>query len=199
MEAKEEWVTGSTLLAQLQDFDQQTAWQCLAEYFRPALVRLSLSQGLDAREAEDVAQETLIEFARLYKMGRYERGKGRLKSWILGIAKNKLAHAHRSRRKRNVLPAADLGLSTEWMDDVPAQTEPQWDREWKRLTFEKCVERVRSTIDERTWRVFEMTVLGRRSVQEAASSLRMSSSQVYNARHRVLSRLRALADQFNDC
>jgi DNA-directed RNA polymerase specialized sigma24 family protein len=45
--------------------------------------------GLDSNEAEDVAQETLIEFVRAYGGGNYDRSRGRLSSWIFSIAPRK--------------------------------------------------------------------------------------------------------------
>ena len=50
-------------------------------------------------DAADVAQETLTDFLRDYRAGKYDRRRGRLRSWISGIARHRVLDTLRQRAR----------------------------------------------------------------------------------------------------
>ena len=82
-----DWNTTTTaLLRGLKNAEDAEAWAELEARVRPIVFALARRMGLDGNAAADVAQETLVTFLCLYRDGRYERERGRLGSWIVGIA-----------------------------------------------------------------------------------------------------------------
>jgi DNA-directed RNA polymerase specialized sigma24 family protein len=88
-----DWVTTSTILGGLRDFEDRASWERFVARFRAPIVRLALGHGLEAADADDVAQETLVAFADGFRAGRYDAQQGRLSSWLFGIAYRQVLRA----------------------------------------------------------------------------------------------------------
>ena len=81
-----EWKTTSVILDDLADFENRETWNRFAGRFRDPLMRFGRKIGLNVADAEDMAQQTLLVFAEGLRGDRYDRAKGRLSSWLFGIA-----------------------------------------------------------------------------------------------------------------
>src|SRR5436305_1544249 len=80
------WLTTATVLEKLRDFANRDAWDRFSERFRRPVVSFARGMGLAQSDAEDVAQETLMAFAKAYREGQYDPAKGRLSKFLFGIA-----------------------------------------------------------------------------------------------------------------
>lgn len=179
--------TTTRLLDALHDTRNEPAWAHLDARYRPVVTGLARRLGLKGPDAEEVAQQTLAEFVRAYREGRYDRGKGRLSSWILGIAHHTTCQFLRSSQR------AGLGAS-EAADEPALRT--IWTDERDRAILVRALAMLRdeSAVDERTFMAFDLVALRGVPVAEAAAQSGMSESQVYVAKSRVAKRLRALVE-----
>src|SRR5262245_31777004 len=89
------WITTATVLQQLRDFENRSAWDSFTERFRRPVVSFAKSMGLTQADAEDAAQETLLAFAEAYRRGQYDPSKGRLSRFLFGIAYRQSLKARR--------------------------------------------------------------------------------------------------------
>jgi len=89
--------TTTTLLQALRDPRQETAWREFDGRYRPVLESVGRHMGLSHPDAEEVAQETLVQFVRDYQRGLYQRDKGRLRVWIQGILRHRALDVLRRR------------------------------------------------------------------------------------------------------
>ena len=64
--SEHEWVTTSTMLQRLSDFDDRGAWERFSARFLHPIQAYARKRGLGHEEAEDVAQESLLAFAQAY-------------------------------------------------------------------------------------------------------------------------------------
>ena len=190
-----EWITTTVVLERLRDAEEAT-WELFVERFRPAIVRFATGLGLERHDAEDVAQETLIDFLRAYHGGGYERTQGRLSAWLFGIARRRVLNNRRaaSRRPRVMPPgqrtAVLAGLPDE---DAVRQT---WDRSWEQAVLEHCLDRVRGEVEASTLAAFEAFAIHGRPAADVAREMGMSSNAVFLAKHRVMKRLGELRREF---
>lgn len=74
-----EWLTTTMLLQGLSDSANNAAWSRFIERFRAPLLANLRRSGARVQVAEDLAQETLLEFARAFREGRYDWQRGRLR------------------------------------------------------------------------------------------------------------------------
>lgn len=187
-----EWVTTSTIIDRLRGGEDQAAWTGFVERFRRPVVAFARGLGLNETQAEDAAQETLMAFAVQLREGGYDRERGRLSSWLFGIAYRQAMAA----RRKGATEHARGGDSAP-VEDVPQDRASMvWDREWERRVLEECLQQVRSEVEPRTFAAFELAVQTGLSAEGAADLLGLSPKQVYNAKHRILKRLRELREQY---
>ncbi len=193
-----EWLTTSTMLDDLRDFEHPTAWPRFAERFRPSIVRFSRKLGLSESDSEEVAQETLAAFLSAYRDGRYDRSKGRLSRWLFGIAYRQAQKARVDRARRARVEGSPE--HTSFWDNAPDEESSVqlWDREWEQGLLEQCLHRVRQEVEPNTIRAFELVALADCVPAEVAQELGMTVKAVYHAKYRVLKRIRELRADLDD-
>jgi RNA polymerase sigma-70 factor (ECF subfamily) len=183
----DDWITTSTLLHRLRDF-RDDAWRTFVLRFRRPVASFAVDLGVPRDDAEDVAQEALLDFARAFREGKYDRDRGRLSAWLFGIAYHRAARLRRRRsREPGIEPeeAAAQVPDERWASTV-------WDRRWQAHVLAECVRQARREFAPETFRAFDLVVVRGRSPAEAAGELGIPVKAVYNAKHRVLKRVREL-------
>jgi len=183
-------VTSTTLLNGLRDPANQTIWSQYVDRYRPLVVRFCGRLGLEANDAEDVAQTSLLDFSQTYVAGGYERERGRLRDWLYGIVRNRIKNFRR-RKDREVPadPAAD-GPFAELA--ARADLDEIWEEEWRDAVIRQCLREVRREVEEQTYRAFELFAIQERPADEVAAELGVTPNTVYGAKRRVMERLREL-------
>lgn len=193
-----EWKTTSTILGRLRDHADGGAWEDFVAHFRVPIFNLARRLGLSPTDAEDVVQETLLAFAKNYRMNRYDRERGRLRNWLLGIAHNQAVAIRRKARNH--------GRSMGFHDDAaegepvepPKETMDWWEAEWERNVYERCIERVRSESTPQTMDIFRRLVMDGKSNADVAAELGLPLTTIYNVRSRVTKRIVELARIYQD-
>lgn len=189
------WITTTTLLDRLNDYEDRDAWDRLAERFRRPITAFALQVGVPPRDVEDVAQETLVAFAQSFRDGKYDRGRGRLRSWLFGIAYRQSLAQRRRNARHSAGPektlVADANLSPT------GAAFHIWDQLWERFLLEKALDRAREEFEPRIFRAFELVALEDRAPGDAADDLGVPLKAVYNAKHRVAKRVREWIDELD--
>jgi RNA polymerase sigma-70 factor (ECF subfamily) len=182
--------TNTALLDELRDHSNHRAWGDVVERYRPLLVGFACKMGLRPADAEDAAQIILMEFAKCYASGGYDRSKGRLRQWLFGIARRQIANCKRRRPAEHV-PQQDT-RTTAFFDRLPGhgQAESAWRTQWDAFVMERALQQVRSEVTSQTMEAFHLfAVLGQPS-SEVSRELGMTENAVFGAKRRVLARLR---------
>jgi RNA polymerase sigma factor (sigma-70 family) len=184
--------TTTKLLDALRAGNDEPAWLQIDSRYRPVIAGLARRLGLSETDAEETAQRTLTEFVRAYREGKYDRTKGRLSSWILGIAHNTALRVQRDGRR-----AGMIGIDE--VSDVADEDSLRsiWTDERDRSILSRAIDLVRaeSGIDDRTLQAFELVAIRGVPPAEAASQCSMSVDQVYVAKTRVTKRLRRVVEE----
>ena len=188
------WAAVEPLLEGMRGGDAPAAWRTFYELHGAMILRYARRRGLNAQDAEDVLQETMVTLLRLLPTFVYDPGRGRFVNFVLTVVHRKiLALRRRASRRREVVscesdearhalgrachgPARDGGAD-EWLRDVAAE----------------AVRRVRHCprTSARTFAVFEAYVLQHQPVGGVARTFGMKENAVYQIRNRVLRRVQA--------
>lgn len=183
--------TTTKLLDRLRAGDDADQWREIDARYRPVLRGFAASLGLPPADAEDAAQWTLAEVARMLRSGDYRRERGRLRAWIFGIARHRVQMLQRAAARRRRAEAADP------TPDLPDESSLSilWERETQRAIFHRAWEAVRSSglTSETNLRAFELVVLRGLPADAAAAQCGLSVDAVYTAKSRILRRLRELS------
>ncbi|MCA3010317.1 MAG: RNA polymerase sigma factor [Phycisphaerales bacterium] len=192
---QDDWRTTSWILDQMVDGDD-AAWRQFVERFREPLRRLARRTGLDDGEAEDAAQQTLLVFQDGLRRGTYDRDRGRLSAWLFGIARNEIRRASQRSRRRTAL---GLAGGEPWPSEAEAaDAERDWHRDWQEQVLALAMARVRREVQPNTWAAFERVQLHGEEPATVAAALGISRNAVFVAKHRVLSRLRAIEAELTE-
>lgn len=188
--------TNTVLLEGLQDPKNEAVWREFDARYRPVVLAFARRLGLDDADAADAAQEAMLEFVQGYRAGKYERERGRLRSWIFGIAKHRAADIRRSAARRREARGESAIVSTP-SDD---QQSTIWEEEWRSAIIRQAMTELRATtkINPKTIRAFELVALGGRRAAEVAEELDMTVNDVYVARSRVLDKLQGIISNLEE-
>ena len=180
--------TTSLLLDGLRDEDNRVVWEEFDRRYRPILYGFALRLRLEPADAADVAQETLLRFVQEYRAGKYDRGQGRLRAWLIGIARYRIADVRRDQARKRIARGESA------MGELVGEDEAErlWDLEQRRFIFHSALAELRgsSRLNERTIEAFERVVLRRQPVREVAAELGVTPQEIYDAKSRVVEKLR---------
>ncbi|MCL4219976.1 MAG: RNA polymerase sigma factor [Phycisphaerales bacterium] len=185
--------TSTALLAGLHEPGNEQVWFDFARRYGAILVGFARKLGLDENDAADVAQETLVRFVEEYRAGKYDRGRGKLRSWLLSIARTRVAAVYRARSVRGEQQAG-----TQVVDLSDEYTLTQiWQVERRQVILRQAMEELRTgtKTNEKTIEAFELLVHGGCPPAMVADQLGMSIEDVYRAKSRVAQRLREIVSR----
>lgn len=185
------WRTTTTgLLRRLGDPADEAVWRAFDARYRPVIHGLARRLGLTDDEAADVAQDALVQFVEGFRAGRYDRDRGRLRSWLIGIARLRMIDVQRrwvQRRERRG-ESALAGIPHE------SDLEPLWRSAERHAILRAALDELRATTktSEASLQAFDALAVRRRDVRAVAEELGMSVAEAYKAKNRVAARLRAI-------
>lgn len=191
-------VTSTTLLELLLQAGDADGWKQFHDRYWPMIVAFARKQGLGDNDAEDVGQETVMAFIQSYGNGGFDRGKGRLRSWLFGIASHKCTDVLRRRMRENVVCPETSG--TCFLDRIPSadEMETTWSAAWQHAVLKACLAEVAQEVQPKTYEAFDLYVLQEWPVENVAAKLGMTENAVYIAKNRVLSRARELLPRMEE-
>lgn len=180
--------TSTSLLIGLAEAENDAVWAEFDARYRPIVTGYCLKLGLTEHEAADVSQESLMRFLEEYRAGKYDRERGRLRSWLIGIVKYRVADLKRAKFARRELRGESAVV------DLPDddQLEALWEAERCHQLLRQAISELRgaSRLTERTMRAFEMFAVEQKPAAAVAAKLGISVQDVYVAKNRVAARLR---------
>ncbi|MGB9624501.1 MAG: RNA polymerase sigma factor [Phycisphaerae bacterium] len=188
-------ITTTTLLDGLHQTANARAWRRFEERFHPMILAFARKLGLNETDAQDAAQETMMAFVEAYRQGRYDRSKGRLRSWLFGIARRTVVEIVRRRpREVAVSDATDAGAFIETAE-APDTAARIWEHEWRCAVLQACVAEVAQNIAPETLAAFDLYVLRQWPAERVAEQLGVTTNAVYVAKNHVLTRIRQIREQ----
>lgn len=194
--------TRYSLLSRLQDWGDQDSWRDFFESYWRLIYSVALKSGLTDSEAQDVVQETILCVAKDIQKFKRQRDLGSFKAWLRQITRWRIADQF-SKRPPDVFPphGADEPTTTpeavitpqplEHLLDCSSSTlETLWEQEWQKNIFNAALARVKTSVKEEYFQIFDLYVLKEWSAHKVAKTLNVSLGTVYLAKHRVTSLLK---------
>lgn len=189
--------TTTSFLMDLHNPQNEAAWRRFYARYTPMLLSYARRVGLSDADAQDVVADTLATFIQAYWAGRYRRDKGRLKSWLGGIARNK-ALKRLTRRTHASLSAGDPGDDSRPLEPAaPDDRDEAFEREWQLERLNQALEILRLESDPNTYQAFDLYALKDWPVAKVASFLDMTTNAVFICKHRCLKRLRRIVENLD--
>lgn len=183
----------TNLLLAVQNMESD-AWRRLVEVFSPVVMHWCLQSGVDKHSALDIVQEIFVAVARNISSFRRREAAGSFRNWLATICRNKIRDHFRDQAKH---PNGRGGTEAlNWIqqqqnDADVSDPDDSINEQWlgKMIPF-RVVELVRSECQAVTWQAFWMSTIDNVSPAAVAEKLEISLATVYQAKSRVLRRIR---------
>jgi RNA polymerase sigma factor (sigma-70 family) len=188
-------LTRASLLVQLRDGANQTAWQEFVRLYGPVVYGFARNRGLQDADAADLMQDVLRSVSNAIGKLDYDRKQGTFRGWLFTITRNKVFSFLSARRIR---PQAAGDSSTHRLLDAHPEASDGaavWELEYQRQLTAIAMERVKSEFQETTWRAFWLAAVDGQPAAEVAQQTGLSTGAVYVAKSRVLARLKEEVDR----
>lgn len=182
-------ITTTLMLDALKDPANDLVWSKFDQRYRPIIEAVAKRMGLRADEAADCAQQTMTDFAFAYQAGKYSRGRGRVRSFLLSIARHRAVDILRVRRNLRGESAVEYMPDERTVDSF-------WTNERRRAIALQAIQRLRdeSRLSEGNLNAFELLVVHGKSPEEVAVACGITPSQVYTVKNRVAPRLKEIIE-----
>lgn len=181
-------ITRASLLDRLKDLGDREAWQDFFDTYWGVIFHFAKRTGLDEAEAEDVVIETVTVVARKIEEFKYERERGRFKTWLLTIARHRIGDRFKKRARRDqhggTIPLESLPEGT-LPEPRPSELERLWDEEWQTRLIDMTLKAVKKHVGARQFQIFHSYVIQENSAADVAAFYNISRGQVYMAKNRV--------------
>ncbi len=177
--------TKPSLLLRIRDAGDSASWNEFAEVYGPIIRGYCRRRGLQPTDADDVAQEILVQVARSIGTFEYEPVRGRFRDWLGTVTRHKITRYFESKGRENSAIGHDKSAQLE-----ASAEDPEWTANLHARILEVALVRIRVGFEPSTWNAFERIWCVGLPAPEVARTLGMTIDAVYAAKSRVLRRLR---------
>jgi RNA polymerase sigma-70 factor, ECF subfamily len=181
----------STLLDQIRA-RRPEAWQRLVDLYGPVVYRWCRQLGVGRADAADVVQDVFAAVAAGTDRFRRERPEHSFGAWLRTVTRSKVCDHFR--RRRGLLDAEGGTNAQQQFLNLPEPAEESLSLSISLKPDSRFVHRalevVRAEFEPNTWDAFWRIAVDGQSPAEAAAAMNLSLAAVYQAKSRVLRRLR---------
>jgi RNA polymerase sigma factor (sigma-70 family) len=184
MPADREADTSMTLLERLQSNPRDPqAWSLFVERYQPRIHVWCMTWGLQASDAEDVAQDVLVKLFAAMSKFQYDPARS-FRAWSKTVTKHAWCDFLAARKKdpgRNAGPLDTIADSADAQSDLERRLEDGFEAE----LIDLAMHRVKKRVKPSTWQAFQLTVVEGLSGADAAQKLQIPVAHVFVAKNRV--------------
>ncbi len=176
--------THGSLLGRIRDPRNQDAWREFDAIYRPMLYRFARARGLKDADAEDVAQYCLAAIQKYIQDFQYDPSKGRFKSWLRTMVKNRVLMVMRK-------AGVDLAESKDLRRPQQREQSPEetFDELWMQEHLKHALDQISHEVADNTFRAFQLYVFNEWPVERVCEELSMSADHVYAIKYRLTKKL----------
>ena len=142
--------TRVSLLLRLKARDNSQAWQEFTAIYRPILLRYARACGLDAHDAEDIAQECLAQVNLSIGRFEYDKRRGGFKRWLRVMVKRRVIN--RLRKRRECLTESGVFRRPQAREALP---EDEFEKIWLDEHLRFCLTKLRDEVEPRTCEAYQ--------------------------------------------
>ncbi len=180
--------THLTFLLRLRDRSDSLSWQEFHHRYGQLLYRYARARGASHADSEDTVQEVEMYLFKAIQGFEYDARKGRFRAYLRSAVVHTLGR--RASKQAHQPAALDPQTFDYLTGEKEASADVRWEREWQLHRLRWAMNSIAAEFEPVTLKAFELHVLTGRPVDETATKLGLSKASVYQARSRVLKRLR---------
>jgi RNA polymerase sigma-70 factor (ECF subfamily) len=190
--------TRLTLLESLREGTDPQAWEEFFGRYWPLIYGYAKQGGCSDHSAEDIVQDVLATVFQQRSVFRYDPQRGRFRSWLGKVVRNKIAE-HRRRPNQRVRPlGGDSSAALAWQNADGDSPEAAWEAAFERNLLTALLDVLQAEMAPQRFQAFELFVFSDLSASEVAEITGLTRHGVYNARRAAFKRLEELGQPYRE-
>ena len=171
--------TRRSLVQRLSNLEDQRTWQEFFETYWRLIYSVARRAGLNAFEAEEAVQETIISVVRKIPNFKYDPNVGTFRGWLLTLARWRITDQLRKRRSQEAIDLEATSIEQPWFAET-------WNLEWETHLLTASLERLKQKSNLAQFQIFDCYVIKGWPAQKVAKELQVSVGSVYLSKNRLL-------------
>jgi RNA polymerase sigma-70 factor (ECF subfamily) len=173
---------------------EETAWRQVVALYQPLIRAWLVRQQVQPQEAEDLTQDVLAILVKGLPRFDHPGKPGAFRAWLRAITVNRAREFWRQGKCRALTPGGSAFLDQlDQLEDSASDGSRLWDEEHDQHVLRHLLTELEKDFEPATLQAFRRLTFDKASGREVAAELGMSRAAVYNAKSRVLQRLRETA------
>lgn len=184
-------VTSLSLLHGIRHQDA-AQWDRFGRIYTPLVYKWCRQAGIAENDAPDVVQEVFQVVFRKIHQFRRERATDSFHGWLYGVTRHKILDHFREINDRPIAQGGSVAHA-QWQDmpaALPEQLEEHQIKQETSVLYHQAYELLQVEFEKHTWKAFWRAAVDGVSAKLVAEELEMTVGAVYNAKSKVLRRLR---------
>lgn len=189
--------TRPSLLIRLRNPADENAWFEFAEIYRPVITRLAVRKGLQAADAENVAQNVLASIARVIEKHNHDPRRAKFRTWLNRIAHNAILNALTRIKPDRGSGNTEIQSLLNHVETKDAGGDSELLRlERRRELFRRASRIVVDEFQPATWQAFWKTAVEGQPVAVVSDELGKKPGAIYAARCRIMRRIQEVVADY---
>jgi RNA polymerase sigma factor (sigma-70 family) len=181
--------THLSLLARVSDPGDTDAWRDFCARYEELIRGFARRRNVFGPDADDVVQDVLISLTKAMPGFQYDPAKGKFRSYLKTIVLR--AIFKKSRQEAGTVDLDHLEELTR-VAACDENLDGVWEDEWRQHHLRAAMRGLEAEFNDSDRRAFQAYVVDGEDAKAVAERLGMSLDQVYQAKSRILKRLREL-------
>lgn len=179
--------TRSSVLKAVADTANEAAWQRLFDLYAGFIFSIARSKGLRNEDADDIVQVVFADLARKLPTFRYDRAKGRFRSYLTGLVYWRIMDRLRSGKRDADFKAA---FQEEAKAAASSADEAFAEQEWRVAALEEALRRIKSGVRPEHYAAFVASSVEGQDTDTVLRLYGLSRDNLYQIRKRLTVKLR---------
>ena len=177
--------TRSSVLKAVADTGNESAWARLFELYAGFVFSIARSKGLKDEEADDIVQVVFTDLARMMPTFKYDRTKGKFRSYLMGLVYWRVKDRLRLVQRDNEQMKAYL----DEVENLPPADKDFAEREWQAAALEEALRRIKSDVRPEHYAAFVASAVEGQNTETVMHLYNLSRDNLYQIRKRLTSKL----------
>ena len=178
--------TRSSVLKAVANTENEAAWNRLFNLYAGFVFSIARRKGLNDTDADDMVQMVFTDLARNLPTFKYDREKGRFKSYLTGLVNWRVIDRLKT-LKRDAELKADL---RKYVRSAAGKDDTFSEREWQAAATEEALRRLKPDVRPEHYAAFVASAVEGQDTETVTKLYGISSDNLYQIRKRLTAKLR---------
>ena len=177
--------TRSSVIKAVADTGNDAAWARFFDLYAGFVFSIARSKGLREEDADDIVQIVFADLARMMPTFKYDRAKGKFRSFLIGLVHWRIKDKLRLIRRDKELKADYIKEAA----NLPPADKDFAEREWQSAAMEEALRRIKPEVRPEHYAAFVASAVEGQNTETVMRLYGLSRDNLYQIRKRLTAKL----------